>query len=90
MSWAKPADAARWQRAFGEQVRRVRQQRGLSQMQLALLADMDPTYLSSVEQGRRNISLVNIHALAERLEVGLGAFFAEDEPGSSTASTHSS
>ena len=69
MSWAKPADAARWQREFGERVRTVRKARGLSQMQLALLADIDPTYLSGVEQGRRNISLANIHVLAGRLGV---------------------
>lgn len=41
-------------------------------MQLALLADLDPTYLSGVEQGRRNIGLVNIRVLAEALQVEPG------------------
>lgn len=75
MSWAKPADAAKWQRAFGVRLREVRLEKGLSQMQLALAADMDPTYLSGVEQGRRNISLVNMHALAGSLGVEVSAFF---------------
>ncbi len=45
-------------------------------MQLALAADMDPTYLSAVEQGRRNISLINIHALAGTLRVPVAELFA--------------
>ncbi|MDP9164685.1 MAG: helix-turn-helix domain-containing protein [Actinomycetota bacterium] len=75
MSWAKPEDAAKWQRDFGLRLREVRLAKGYSQMQLALAADMDPTYLSAVEQGRRNISLVNIHALAGTLEVSVRKLF---------------
>ena len=75
MSWAKPADAARWQREFGVRLREIRLAKGYSQMQLALAADMDPTYLSAVEQGRRNISLVNIRALAGTLEIDVADLF---------------
>ncbi len=59
--------AEQWLREFGQTVRRLREEASLSQAELAERAQVHPTYLSSVEQGRRNISLVNIHALAEGL-----------------------
>jgi transcriptional regulator with XRE-family HTH domain len=70
--WAKPEAAPEWQRSFG--VRELRLGTGVSQMQLAHL---DPTCLSAVEQGRRNISLVNIRALARALDVPASALFEE-------------
>jgi len=75
VSWAQPADAGRWKREFGGRLRELRVAQGLSQMQLAHAADIDPTYLSSVEQGRRNISLVNIHVLAIALNCDVATFF---------------
>lgn len=56
---------------FGERVREVRQSRSLSQEALADLAGLDRTYISSVERGRRNISLRNIEAIADALGVGM-------------------
>lgn len=56
---------------FGERVREIRQSRSLSQEALADRADLDRTYISSVERGRRNISLRNIEAIADALGVGL-------------------
>ena len=69
MSWKRPAEAPEWQRQFGTQVRKCRHEAGLSQMALAHAADLDPTYISAIEQGRRNVSLVNIHVLARALGV---------------------
>jgi len=40
---------------------------GLSQEDLAARADLDRTYVGSVERGERNISLDNIYRLAEAL-----------------------
>ena len=53
---------------FGENLREVRSKKGISQEKLAALAGLHRTYVSSVERGERNISLVNI----ERLAVALG------------------
>lgn len=77
MSWAKPEDAQRWQREFGDRLRELRERQGLSQMELAHRADVHPTYVSSVERGRRNVSLVNIRVLAHVLGVPVAAFFTD-------------
>jgi len=54
---------------FGEKVRELRIKRGLSQEQLAESSGLHRTYISSLELGKRNVSLVNIHALAKALGV---------------------
>lgn len=54
---------------FGERIRALRQERGLSQERLAELAGMHRTYLSSLERGERNVGLDNIYAIAEALGV---------------------
>jgi transcriptional regulator with XRE-family HTH domain len=56
---------------FGERLRIVRQKRGLSQERLADLAGLHRTYVSSVERGKRNVSLVNIEKLANALQVSM-------------------
>lgn len=54
---------------FGEKVRELRVKRGLSQEQLAESSGLHRTYISSLELGKRNVSLINIHALAKALGV---------------------
>lgn len=56
---------------FGEHLRSVRTSKGVSQERLAELAGLHRTYVSSVERGERNISLVNIDRLATALEIPL-------------------
>lgn len=55
--------------AFGLAVRMLRQRAGLSQEQLADHCGLHRTYVGSVERGERNISLLNIHVMAEALNV---------------------
>ena len=66
---ADPAQAEHWCRAFGARVRELRLGRGLSQMGLAETIGLHPTYISGIERGSRNVSLVNIHVIAEGLGV---------------------
>jgi transcriptional regulator with XRE-family HTH domain len=54
---------------FGERLRGTRQKKGLSQEKLADLAGLHRTYVSGVERGERNISLLNIERLAIALNV---------------------
>jgi transcriptional regulator with XRE-family HTH domain len=54
---------------FGARLRKVRVAKGISQERLAELAGLHRTYVSSVERGSRNISLLNIDKLAVALGV---------------------
>lgn len=84
MSWTRSPYAKQWQSEFGVRLRELRSAKGLSQLELANLADLDPTYISAVEQGRRNITLVNIRALAQALGVDpVKLFEAEQSPSAS-------
>ena len=63
------------QRRFGERVRELRKSKGLSQEALALTCDLDRTYIGGVERGERNISLLNIHKIADALGMKVGDLF---------------
>lgn len=65
----------RVQRRFGERVRDLRKKKGYSQESLALACNLDRTYIGGVERGERNISLINIHRIAEALGVNAGELF---------------
>jgi transcriptional regulator with XRE-family HTH domain len=54
---------------FGRRVRQLRLERKLSQEDLAELADLHRNYVSQIEGGRRNVSLLNILKLAQGLGV---------------------
>lgn len=53
--------------AFGLNVRRRREARGLSQEALAEVADIDRTYVSGIERGVRNPTLITVGKLARAL-----------------------
>jgi transcriptional regulator with XRE-family HTH domain len=54
-------------RKFGDNVRSRREAQDLSQEQLAERADLDRTYISGVERGVRNLSLLSVVRLAKAL-----------------------
>jgi transcriptional regulator with XRE-family HTH domain len=56
-------------KAFGKQLRELREQSGLSQERLAELADVHRTYEGLIERGRANPTLLAIAALAHALKV---------------------
>lgn len=59
-------------RTFGLRLRRARTAKKLSQEALGHEAGLHPTYISSVERGERNISLINILRLAQALKIDAG------------------
>lgn len=59
----------------GLRLRALRQERGLTQEKLSFASNIDKTYISEVENGKRNLSLVNLEKLTEALDVSLRDFF---------------
>lgn len=62
---------------FGERIKKLRLNKGVSQEKFAISIDMDRTYYASVENGKRNISIVNIEKIAKGLDVSLEELFRE-------------
>ncbi len=65
----------------GKRVKELRNKLGVSQEELADMAELDRTYITSIERGKRNISIVNIEKLANALNVSLSIFFDFDYKG---------
>jgi len=63
-------------RRFGEAVRKLRKERGMTQEDLAEAADCHPNYVGGVERGERNVALLNILYFARALEVRPETLFA--------------
>lgn len=60
---------------FGQRIKLLRTEKGLSQEKFALSINMDRTYYASVESGKRNISLNNIGKIAKGLNISLEELF---------------
>jgi transcriptional regulator with XRE-family HTH domain len=60
---------------FGQRLKELRIQTGLSQEKFALKIGMDRTYYASVEAGRRNIALENIKKIADGFNISLSELF---------------
>ncbi len=60
---------------FGQNIRKHRTEKGLSQEALADKADLDSTYISGIERGVRNPSLLSIVRLAKALGMDSGILF---------------
>jgi len=56
---------------FGKRIRELRLSKGMSQEKLAELADLDRTYITGIENGKRNISITVMEKLSIALEVNL-------------------
>lgn len=60
---------------FGERVKVLRKNLGLSQEKFALKIEMDRTYYASVESGKRNVSLQNIEKISKGLNITMEELF---------------
>jgi transcriptional regulator with XRE-family HTH domain len=54
---------------FGNRLRELRQRAKLSQEEFAARCDLDRTYISGIERGKRNVALRNIEAIAKALDL---------------------
>jgi transcriptional regulator with XRE-family HTH domain len=60
---------------FGQKVKELRLEKGLSQEAFADLAELDRTYISSIEKGERNVSIVVIEKIAKALNTEITKLF---------------
>lgn len=56
-------------KAFGNQVRQIRKEQGLSQEALAAKAKLDRSYMGRIERGEMNVTLTKIYQVADALGV---------------------
>ncbi|MBQ9280435.1 MAG: helix-turn-helix transcriptional regulator [Clostridia bacterium] len=71
---------------IGNRIKFLRNNLKLSQEKLALNAELDRTYITSVERGKRNISIINIEKIANALNCTLSEFFYAPEFGANMMS----
>lgn len=55
--------------SLGQAIRHARLEKGMSQEKLALLAELDRSYVGRVERGDNNVALLTLIKLADALEM---------------------
>ncbi|MCX6149531.1 MAG: helix-turn-helix transcriptional regulator [Ignavibacteriales bacterium] len=60
---------------IGQRIKQFREKANMSQKDLAYSADLDRSYIASVENGQRNISIVNIEKIVIALGINIKDFF---------------
>jgi transcriptional regulator with XRE-family HTH domain len=61
--------------SFGDNVRELRKEKGLSQEELSFKADLHRTYIGMIERAEKNITLTNIEKIAKALDVEIKKLF---------------
>ena len=61
---------------FGNTIRKLRKEEGISQEELAYRADLHRTYIGMIERAEKNITLLNIEKLAKALDVSITDLFS--------------
>lgn len=64
---------------IGQRIKELRKVLGLSQESLAYNAEVDRTYVTDVENGRRNVSVEILERIIIALEVSISEFFNAKE-----------
>jgi transcriptional regulator with XRE-family HTH domain len=62
----------------GRRIKELRESKGISQKDLAYIADLDRSYIASIESGRRNVSIKNVVKITTALEISIKEFFNTD------------
>ncbi len=63
--------------ALGETIRRIRLSKGISQEKLALLAEVDRSYVGRVERGDNNVAVLTLARLAGALDISISKLMQE-------------
>ena len=60
---------------IGNRIIILRLEKGISQEQLAMRAEITRTYMGSIERGEKNISVAYLKKILDVLEIDFGTFF---------------
>lgn len=63
------------QKTVGKNLARIRKSQGLSQEELAFRCEMHRTYISGIERGVRNPTIVVLDKIAKQLKISVKEFF---------------
>ncbi|HQZ69181.1 MAG TPA: helix-turn-helix transcriptional regulator [Planctomycetaceae bacterium] len=63
-------------RKLGQRIRNIREERKLTQQQLADRSGLHRTFIGSVERGERNLSVLNLRIFAKSLRVPISELTA--------------
>jgi transcriptional regulator with XRE-family HTH domain len=69
----QPSDPVVLLQVLGETIHHYRRQQGLSQRALATRTGLSATYITEIEQGHRNLSILNLVRLAESLNIPISS-----------------
>jgi len=64
--------------AFGQRIKQLRTERGLSQEELAFQTGFHRTYIGMIERGERNLSLSNVGVFAKCFEMSVSELLRLD------------
>lgn len=63
---------------IGQRIKSLRAEKNVSQNDLAFYAGLDRSYLAGVENGKRNITVINLEKVITALEITVKKFY--DDP----------
>jgi transcriptional regulator with XRE-family HTH domain len=61
--------------SVGNRLREIRLNKGLSQEQVAHIADVTPAYFGQVERGAKNVTVFTLEKICNALNISLAEFF---------------
>lgn len=64
--------------AIGERIAQLRKEKKLSQQKFSYEAEIERSYLTHVEKGRKNISIETLIKITDALEISLKDFFNQE------------
>ena len=66
-------------KVFGNNLKKIRNEKGFSQEQLAEKSGLHRTYISAIECFRRSIALENVQRIADALDIDAYKLFLTEE-----------
>ena len=63
---------------IGIRLKELRNEKGLSQEKFSFICELDRTYIASIEQGKRNVSVANIEKISKAFDMSIFDFFNSD------------